>query len=126
MDTYSISELAAEFSITPRTIRFYEEKGLLRPDRQGLVRQYSPHDRVRLLLILRGKRLGFSLSESEEIIGLYQAQGENKAQWQQLSSKLYQKKHELLEKRKLMDSMLDDVNSAIEQCEEALSLEAEG
>mgnify|MGYP003337235727 CR=1 FL=1 len=64
---YSIAELAREFGITARTIRFYEDEGLIKPRRQGLTRLYSSHDRVRLGWILRGKRLGFSLAEIKQI-----------------------------------------------------------
>ena len=69
---YSIAELAREFGITARTIRFYEDEGLIKPRRQGLTRLYSAHDRVRLSWILRGKRLGFSLAEIKELLDLYQ------------------------------------------------------
>ena len=69
---YSIAELAREFGITARTIRFYEDEGLVKPRRQGLTRLYSAHDRVRLSWILRGKRLGFSLAEIKELLDLYQ------------------------------------------------------
>ena len=69
---YSIAELAREFGITARTIRFYEDEGLIKPRRQGLTRLYSTHDRVRLSWILRGKRLGFSLAEIKELLDLYQ------------------------------------------------------
>ena len=69
---YSIAELAREFGITARTIRFYEDEGLIKPRRQGLTRLYSPHDRVRLGWILRGKRLGFSLAEIKQLLDLYQ------------------------------------------------------
>jgi DNA-binding transcriptional MerR regulator len=71
MRTYSISELAAEFGITPRAIRFYEDEELIKPTRQGQSRIYSPRDRVRLALILRGKRVGFSLTEIKEMLDLY-------------------------------------------------------
>ena len=70
-DTYTITELSGEFEITPRTIRFYEDKELLRPGRNGMNRVYSRGDRVRLKLILRGKRLGFSLDEIKEMLDLY-------------------------------------------------------
>ncbi len=70
-ETYTITELAGEFEITPRTIRFYEDKELLRPRRNGMNRVYSRGDRVRLKLILRGKRLGFSLDEIKEMLDLY-------------------------------------------------------
>jgi len=69
---YSIAELAREFAITARTIRFYEDEGLVKPRRQGLTRLYSAHDRMRLSWILRGKRLGFSLAEIKELLDLYQ------------------------------------------------------
>ena len=69
---YSIAELAREFGITARTMRFYEDEGLIKPRRQGLARLYSAHDRVRLGWILRGKRLGFSLAEIKQLLDLYQ------------------------------------------------------
>jgi DNA-binding transcriptional MerR regulator len=69
---YSIAELSREFAITPRTIRFYEDEGLIKPGRHGLIRVYSAGDRARLSWILRGKRLGFSLSEIRELLDLYQ------------------------------------------------------
>ena len=69
--TYSISELASEFDVTTRSIRFYEDQGLLAPRRRGQTRIYSRQDRVRLKLILRGKRLGFSLAETKELFDLW-------------------------------------------------------
>jgi DNA-binding transcriptional MerR regulator len=69
--TFTITELAEAFEITPRAIRFYEDKDLLRPERQGLQRVYTRRDRARLGLILRGKRLGFSLAEIREMLDLY-------------------------------------------------------
>jgi len=68
---FGIAELAKEFGVTTRTIRFYEDRGLLTPERKGQRRVYSPRDRVRLRLIMRGKRLGFSLNEIREMIDLY-------------------------------------------------------
>ena len=69
--TYTISELANEFSVTPRTLRFYESRGILGPDRVGQRRVYSERDRVRLRLALRGRRLGFSVEDCKEIIEMY-------------------------------------------------------
>jgi DNA-binding transcriptional MerR regulator len=69
--TFSISELAAEFDVTTRSIRFYEDQGLMKPERKGQTRVYYSHDKVRLKLILRGKRLGFSLAESRELFDLW-------------------------------------------------------
>lgn len=69
---YTIRELVDEFDVTPRTIRFYEERGLISPGRRGSVRVYDARDRTRLKLILRGKRLGFGLEEIREILELYE------------------------------------------------------
>ena len=69
--TYSISELAHEFDVTPRTIRYYEDEGLLTPLREGQTRIYSHRDKIRLKLTLRGKRLGFSLAEIRELFDMY-------------------------------------------------------
>ncbi len=73
--TYGIGDLAREFGLTTRAIRFYEDKGLLSPTRNGQTRIYSSRDRVRLMLILRGKRLGFSLDTTRELMDLYDAPG---------------------------------------------------
>lgn len=80
--TYSISELAREFKVTPRALRFYEDKGLLTPRREGLNRVYGARDRARLQLILRGKRVGFPLSEIKEILDLYDLGDGQRAQMQ--------------------------------------------
>ncbi|OEY65078.1 MerR family transcriptional regulator [Marinobacter sp. X15-166B] len=69
--TFSISELSKEFDVTTRSIRFYEDQGLLKPSRRGQTRVFSTKDRVRLKLILRGKRMGFSLAESKELFDLW-------------------------------------------------------
>ena len=69
--SFSISELATEFDVTTRSIRFYEDQGLMKPERKGQTRIYYNHDKVRLKLILRGKRLGFSLAESRELFDLW-------------------------------------------------------
>ncbi len=71
MQTFTISQLSEEFGITPRAIRFYEDEALIKPTRQGQARIYSPRDRARLALILRGKRVGFSLVEIKEMLDLY-------------------------------------------------------
>ena len=70
-ERFTITQLSREFDVTTRTIRFYEDEGLIAPERRGQARIYGPRDRVRLRLILRGKRLGFSLSEIKEILDLY-------------------------------------------------------
>ncbi|MFQ5546624.1 MAG: MerR family DNA-binding transcriptional regulator, partial [Acidiferrobacterales bacterium] len=73
MTTYTIGELAQEFDVTTRAIRFYEDQGLLSPTRNGQARIYTARDRVRLKLVLRGKRLGFSLGEVGKMLDLYDA-----------------------------------------------------
>lgn len=78
--TFSISELAREFGCTARALRFYEDKGLLSPRREGLTRVYLQRDRARLMLILRGKRVGLSLLDIKEILDLYNADPDNRTQ----------------------------------------------
>src|SRR4030088_2484092 len=77
---FSISELAREFDVTPRAIRFYEDQGLLAPRRDGQRRIYTPRDRTRLKLTLRGKRLGLTLSERREIVDMYDSGGDERPQ----------------------------------------------
>ena len=87
-NTIGIRDLATEFGVTTRTIRFYEEKGLLNPDREGQRRRFSAADRTKLRLILRGRRLGFSLDESAEIILMYGSPGNNRKQLEALAEKI--------------------------------------
>jgi DNA-binding transcriptional MerR regulator len=117
---YSIRDLAEEFGVTTRTIRFYEEKGLLKPRRNGQQRRFAAADRTRLRLILRGKRLGFSLDESAEIIGMYGSPGNNKKQLETLLSKIDGKRQELLARRRELDAMLDEMGQAERTCRDAL------
>lgn len=119
--TYTIRDLAAEFGVTPRTIRFYEEKGLLEPVRDGQHRLFSPADRTRLRLILRGKRLGFSLEESAGIIDMYGSPGNNRKQLETLVGTIRDKRHELLARRTELDAMLDEMNQAERKCADALA-----
>ena len=95
MPTYSISALAKEFDITTRTIRFYEDKGLLNPSRQGQTRIYSAADRTILKLILRGKRLGFTLEQSGEIIKMYDPSNNNNEQLAALLESIRAKREQL-------------------------------
>lgn len=119
--TYSIGELAKLFEVTPRTIRFYEQEGLLEPERRGQTRIYHDKDRVRLKLTLRGKRLGFSLAEIREVIELYDAMPDGNArQLQRLLEILAEKRANMerqLEDIRLMQRELDDVEV---RCQEAL------
>ncbi len=119
-DNYSISDLAREFGVTTRTLRFYEEKGLLSPVRSGNSRVYSCTDRVRLKLILRGKRLGFSLDESRDIITMYEPTTGNLRQLESLLAKIQEKRTVLEQRRKEIDSMLKDLRQTESMCLEAL------
>ncbi len=103
---YSISELADEFSVTTRTIRFYEEKGLLAPLRSGQRRVFTSKDRTRLRLILRGKRLGLSLDESLEIIELYDSRAGSRRQLEVLLQRIDERRAALKQQRDDLDATL--------------------
>lgn len=118
--SYTISELAAEFNVTTRTIRFYEEKGLLNPAREGNRRIYGPADRTRLRLILRGKRLGFSLDESAEIVLMYGSAGNNRRQLEKLISGIREKQIGLKQQQQDLAVMLTDLKDAERKCLEAM------
>ncbi len=107
---YSITDLAKEFQVTPRTLRFYEEKGLLNPKRQGKSRIYSAGDRTRLRLIIRGRQLGFTLDESAEVIRLYAPGTPNHEQLHWLLEKITEKRAQLLSQREALDAMLGDLD----------------
>ena len=119
--TYSISDLAGEFDVTTRTIRFYEEKGLLRPKREGTRRIYSPADRTRLRLILRGKRLGLSLDESAEIIGMYGTSASNRRQLDRLLGRIAERRADLRSQQADLQAMLEELDRAEARCREALA-----
>ena len=118
--TYTISELATEFDITPRTIRFYEEKGLLNPVRQGQKRLFSSADRVRLDLILRGKRCGLSLEESREIIDMYEPGQNNAEQLHSLLGKIEERRGILRAQMADIRQMLKELNQVQARCQSAL------
>lgn len=108
--TYTIGDLAREFEVTTRTIRHYEDQGLLNPARQGTARIFSTRDRVRLKLALRGKRLGFTLQEIKELFDLYDL---SKDEHQQLEVFLAR-----LEKRKaLLEQQLEDIEVMLREVE---------
>jgi len=118
--SYGIGELAREFDVTTRTIRFYEDQGLLTPRRRGQTRIYSPADRVALKLILRGKRLGFSLAESGDLIRLYQPTGDNRQQLGALLDKIEEKRLQLQQHRVDIQIMQQDLDAAEERAKQAL------
>ena len=118
--SYGIGELAREFDVTTRTIRFYEDQGLLTPRRRGQTRIYSPADRVALKLILRGKRLGFSLAESGDLIRLYQPPGDNRQQLGALLEKIEEKRTQLQQQLVDIQIMQQDLDAAEERARQAL------
>src|SRR5262245_4962828 len=105
---YSIAELAREFAVTPRTIRFYEDEGMIKPRRQGLTRLYSAGDRARLGWILRGKRLGFSLAEIRELLDLYQVDRTGVQQMRELLRRSRLHITDLEKKRRDLDQHIDE------------------
>ncbi len=117
---YAIGELADEFNVTTRTIRFYESKGLISPARRGVARAYSRRDRARLKLILRGKNLGFSLEEIAEYLKLYDADPAQIAQTQMLLSRVEQAIDKLQAKRADLDRTIKDLKEIRAQCVEHL------
>ncbi|MEY1661886.1 MerR family transcriptional regulator [Isoalcanivorax beigongshangi] len=119
--TYSIGELARELDVTTRTIRFYEDMGLLMPQRRGQTRIYSPADRVKLKLILRGKRLGFSLNESRELIELYNPSTDNNVkQLQALLDKIDEKRAQLRQQLHDIEVMQLELDEAERRCKASM------
>jgi DNA-binding transcriptional MerR regulator len=108
---FSISELAREFDITPRAIRFYEDQGLLAPRRDGQRRIYSPRDRTRLKLTLRGKRLGFSLSEIRDLIDMYEPGRDERPQLERFLAVLEAHKASLLQQREDIEAQLSEIKA---------------
>lgn len=124
---YGISDLVAEFGVTARAIRLYEEKGLLSPQRVGTARIFSRRDRARLALILRAKALGSSLGEIKEYLDLYGQHGEGRrAQLEYVVKKTTQTMQELREKRAQIDKTIAELKLICEFCEEQLMARRRG
>lgn len=121
MSSFSIRELTREFGVTSRTIRHYEDIGLLTPERRGQTRVYSAADRTRLKLILRGKRFGLSLEESRQIIQMYDPAAGNRAQLERLLERLREQRESLLARRRDLDAMLEELDAAQSACLAALA-----
>ncbi len=115
-DTCGIAELAREFDVTARTIRFYEAEGLIAPLRDGQRRVYRPRERTRLRLILRGRRLGFSLAEVREIVDLYNAPPGEIGQLELLLDKIAERRAVLEAKRRDIEVTLKDLELVSKNC----------
>ena len=125
--TFTITELTREFGVSTRTLRFYEDEGMIQPIRDGRHRYYRPADRVRLKLILRGKRLGFSLAEIREMIGMYDAEPGERGQLALLIARIGERRAELAQKQRDIATTLEELASVEEKCRARLAeLEAEG
>ena len=120
-EQFSISELSQEFDVTTRAIRFYEDEGLLEPQRQGRQRVYSSRDRVRLKLILRGKRLGFSISEIGDIIDMYDSEPGEVGQLQYFIEKISVRRKTLKQQRDDIDVTLKELDSIEKQCRKSMT-----
>ena len=119
-NSFTIAELAREFGVTTRTIRFYEDKNLISPERQGQRRVYSPRDRIRLRLIMRGKRLGFSLDEIAGMIDLYDVDPSETAQLTHFLEKIRERQAALRRQQKDITDILDELVRREQECEDLL------
>ena len=118
--TYSISDLAQEFALTTRAIRFYEDEGLLSPRRRGLSRIYGERERTRIKLILRGKRLGLTLAEIREILDLYDSREGDRRQLQRFLEVLDHRRRQLEVQRADIDALLDEIGGIERDCRRRL------
>nr|WP_324504009.1 MerR family DNA-binding transcriptional regulator [Acidiphilium rubrum] len=117
---YSVSQLARQLGVTARTIRFYEDKGLVNPSRAGTTRVYTPRDRARLMLILRGKRLGFSLREIKDYLDLYDIDPTQHTQVRQLLAAVRKRIAKLQEQRAALEQSLAELGDIERQSEIAI------
>jgi len=124
MAEFTISELAAEFDVTARTIRFYEDHGIVAPRRGGAggrQRVYSQRDRIRLRLTLRGKRLGLSLAQVKELVDMYESPADTRAQLESFMQVLGQHRTQLLRQREDLDITLAEIESHLERANSLLA-----
>ncbi|MBL0474379.1 MerR family DNA-binding transcriptional regulator [Aeromonas veronii] len=119
--TYSISELAHEFDVTPRTIRYYEDEGLLTPLREGQTRIYNHRDKIRLKLTLRGKRLGFSLAEIRELFEMYDTDRSSKTQLHSMIQLIEEKRCALLQQLEDIQMVMTELEAAEQRCVNSLN-----
>lgn len=124
MATYTITELAREFDITPRAIRFYEDQGLISPRREGTggrTRVYGARDRTRLKLTLRGKRLGLTLSEIKDLVDMYESPKDSAAQLKRFLAVLARHRESLEQQREDIEVTLAEIAAHEAQCRQMLS-----
>lgn len=121
MATYSISELAHEFNVTPRALRFYEDQGLLTPTRQGTTRIYNQRDRTRLKLTIRGKRLGLSLADIRSLLDMYETPSDSQAQMNKLVELIGRYRDQLNQQMKDVRETLDELDSEEQRVRSLLS-----
>lgn len=119
-DLFSVNQLAEELRVTPRAIRFYEVKGLIHPRRAGTTRVFDRRDRARLMLVLRGKRLGFSLAEIREFLDLYDADRTQRAQARMLLEGVRKRMADLEQQKRDLDQTLKELRAVEREAEAAL------
>ena len=117
---FAISDLAREFGITPRTIRFWEDQGILAPEREGRNRVFTRRDRARLKMALRGKRLGLSLAEIKDLIGMYSGTEDETPQLIECLRIMSRRREALEQQREDIEAMLADIAQFERQCEQEL------
>ena len=122
--TYSISDLAREFALTTRAIRFYEDCGLVTPRRNGRARIYGERERVRIKLVLRGKRLGLALAEIRELLDLYEVAHNERAQLSKFLTLLAARRARLLQQKEDIDVVLAEIEGIERDCRRRLKDEA--
>lgn len=120
---FSIGELSREFRVTTRTIRFYEDQGLLTPTRLGQNRIYAPRDRVRLMLILRGKRLGFSIRAIKDMLEMYDAPEGEVGQLRVFIDRMRDRREELQRQRADIDQVLGELDALESRCQHILAVQ---
>jgi DNA-binding transcriptional MerR regulator len=113
---YSITELTREFDISTRTLRFYEDEGLIHPERRGRTRVYRPADRHLIAQILRGRRIGFTIAEIREIVHVYKEPPGESGQLTLLMKKVDEKRNDLRQKRKDIDETIEELDTIEEAC----------
>lgn len=122
--TFAISDLAREFDITPRTIRFWEDQGILAPEREGSKRVFTRRDRARLKMALRGKRLGLSLAEIKDLIGMYASTEDETPQLLECLRVMHKRRAALEQQREDIEAMLAEISQFEQQCELELARRA--